>query len=64
MPGRKLLVWISPGWPYLVSGMDRELASKRQKQELFNSIVALSDGLRRARITLYDSKWRPGSQFK
>jgi len=53
-PGRKLLVWISPGWPFLVSGLDRELASQRQKQQFFTSIVALSDGLRRARITLFD----------
>jgi VWFA-related protein len=54
MPGRKLVVWISPGWPFLTSGLDQELASKRQKQELFNSIVALSDGLRGARIALYN----------
>jgi VWFA-related protein len=53
-PGRKLLVWISPGWPFLASGLDQELASNRQKQGLFNTIVALSDGLRRARIALYN----------
>jgi VWFA-related protein len=53
-PGRKLVVWISPGWPFLASGMDQELATKRQKEGLFNSIVALSDGLRRARITLFN----------
>ena len=47
-PGRKLLVWISPGWPFLVGFPERE------RQELFNSIVAVSDGLRRARITLYN----------
>jgi VWFA-related protein len=51
-PGRKLVVWISPGWP-LLSGPDLELSPK-QKQGLFKSVVALSDGLRRARITLYD----------
>jgi VWFA-related protein len=50
-PGRKLVIWIGPGWPFL-SGPNIELSSKNQ-QELFNSIVALSDGLRRARITLY-----------
>lgn len=53
MPGRKLVVWISPGWPFLTSGMDQVLASERQKQWFFTSILALSDGLRRARITLY-----------
>jgi VWFA-related protein len=51
-PGRKLVVWISPGWP-LLSGPGVELSSKDQ-QWLFNSIVLLSDGLRRARITLYN----------
>jgi VWFA-related protein len=54
IPGRKLIVWISPGWPFLSGpGMELDLTSK-QKQELFNSIVTFSDALRRARITLYD----------
>ena len=53
IPGRKLMVWISPGWPFLSGpGMDLDLTSK-QRQELFNSIVIFSDALRRARITLY-----------
>jgi VWFA-related protein len=50
-PGRKLVVWISPGWP-LLSGPNIEMDSKGQ-QQLFDSVVALSDGLRKARITLY-----------
>jgi VWFA-related protein len=50
-PGRKLVVWISPGWP-LLSGPGMELTSKHQ-QGVFNDIVALSDRLRQARITLY-----------
>jgi VWFA-related protein len=50
-PGRKLVIWISPGWP-LLSGPGIQLTAK-YKQELFNDIVALEDGLRRARITLY-----------
>jgi VWFA-related protein len=50
-PGRKLVVWISPGWP-LLSGPNIELSSKDQ-QGLFNDIVSLSDSLRNARITLY-----------
>jgi VWFA-related protein len=52
-PGLKLAIWISPGWPFLTSGLDQEMASKRQRQELFDSIVAVSDALRQARITLY-----------
>jgi VWFA-related protein len=50
-PGRKLLIWVSPGWP-LLSGPREELDSKEQ-DKLFNRIVALSDNLREARITLY-----------
>ena len=50
-PGRKLLVWISPGWP-LLSGPNIEL-STRQEQQIFRSIVNYSTSLRDARITLY-----------
>ena len=50
-PGRKLLVWISPGWP-LLTGPNIQLSSKDQ-QSIFNSVVALSNALRQARITLY-----------
>ncbi len=50
-PGRKLVIWISPGWP-LLSGPRIDLSSKEQ-QGLFNLIVALSDALRQARITVY-----------
>ncbi len=51
-PGRKLVIWISPGWT-LLSTPRVELTSENQ-QELFRTIVGLSDGLRRARITLYN----------
>jgi VWFA-related protein len=50
-PGRKLVIWISPGWP-LLSGPRTELTSK-QREELFGTIVTVSDELRQARITLY-----------
>jgi VWFA-related protein len=50
-PGRKLVIWISPGWPFL-SGPRQELTEKDQ-QRLFANIVGLSDRLRQARITLY-----------
>jgi VWFA-related protein len=50
-PGRKLMFWISPGWPYL-SGPNILLDSKQQ-QQIFDNIVALSTGLLRARVTLY-----------
>jgi len=50
-PGRKLVIWFSPGWPML-SGPNLQLSEKDERQ-LFNSIVAASTGLRQARITLY-----------
>jgi VWFA-related protein len=50
-PGRKLVVWISPGWPIL-SGPEVDLTSEAQ-QWIFDAIVAVSDRLRRARITLF-----------
>jgi VWFA-related protein len=52
LPGRKLIVWESPGWP-LLSGPRIELSSKQQDQ-LFASIVELSTQLRESRITLYN----------
>jgi VWFA-related protein len=51
-PGRKLMLWISPGWP-LLSGPRVELTSKEEKQ-IFNSIVATSTELREANVTLYN----------
>jgi VWFA-related protein len=50
-PGRKLMIWFSPGWP-LLSGPNIQLSNKGER-EIFNSIVAASTGLRQARITLY-----------
>ena len=50
-PGRKLVIWFSPGWPML-SGPNLQLSEKDERQ-LFNSIVEASTKLRQARITLY-----------
>lgn len=50
-PGRKLLIWLSSGWPSF-SGPEVELSAKEQVT-LFRSLVALSTELREARITLY-----------
>lgn len=38
-PGRKLLIWISPGWP-LFTGSSGSLSSKQQ-QQIFEDIVSL-----------------------
>jgi VWFA-related protein len=50
-PGRKLVIWISPGWP-LLTGPQIQLSDKDQ-QRIFNNVVGLSDSLRQARITLF-----------
>jgi VWFA-related protein len=49
-PGRKLVVWISPGWPIL-TGPGIQL-SPRDRQGIFQNIVVLSDGLRKADMTI------------
>jgi len=51
-PGRKFVLWVSPGWPFL-SGPRVQLHGK-QEQRLFGTIVEASTELRQARITLYN----------
>ncbi len=50
-PGHKLVIWVSPGWPYLTS--PRINYTNREQQSLFHSIADLSAALREAHITLY-----------
>ena len=50
-PGRKLVIWISPGWP-LLSGPAVNLSSKDQ-QNIFNSVVEISTQLRHSRMAVY-----------
>jgi VWFA-related protein len=50
-PGRKILIWVSPGWA-LLSGPRMELDAK-QEQQIFANVVRLSTQLRKANITLY-----------
>ncbi|ADW70068.1 VWA domain-containing protein [Granulicella tundricola] len=52
VPGRKLVLWISPGWP-LLSGPAVDLSSK-QRTALFRSVVQTSTELRQAGVTLYN----------
>jgi len=47
LPGRKQLIWISPGWPLL---RPRLVDTDSELQALFDEIVALSTNLRLARI--------------
>ena len=51
VPGRKIVVWISPGWP-LLSGPNVQTSGKEVKA-LFASIVSASTAMRNARMTLY-----------
>jgi VWFA-related protein len=50
-PGRKIILWVSPGWP-LLSGPRIDLSWK-QRQRIYAEIVNLSTALRQARVTLY-----------
>ncbi len=52
-PGRKLILWISPGWPLLSTpGMEQQLGAKQQ-QQIFDNVERLSTVLRQGHITLY-----------
>ncbi len=50
-PGRKLLIWISPGW-HIFSAPSWD-GGPRAEKILFNYVVSLSTALRAARMTLY-----------
>lgn len=50
-PGKKLLIWFSPGWPILTG--PRIDLTKKNEEWLFNTIVALSHAMREARVALY-----------
>lgn len=50
-PGRKIMLWVSPGWP-LLSGPNTTLDSKQQ-QEIFGNVVNVSNQLRQGRVTMY-----------
>jgi VWFA-related protein len=50
-PGRKLVIWVGPGWPLL----SRSTAgtSERDRRRYFEWLVDLTTSLRKAHITLY-----------
>jgi VWFA-related protein len=51
-PGKKLIVWVSPGWPLLARAQNN--ISGRDQQELFSAVVRFSTVMRLAHITLYN----------
>ncbi len=50
-PGRKLLIWVGPGWPILDRPSDGY--SDKEQRRNFDNIVELSTALRQGRITAY-----------
>jgi VWFA-related protein len=50
-PGRKLLIWVGPGWPMLNS--NRFSFSDKDQRRYFEAIVELSTKLREARMAVY-----------
>jgi VWFA-related protein len=50
-PGRKVILWVSPGWA-LLAGPQNVLTPGQQQQTL-DTAIRLSTSLRQARITLY-----------
>ena len=59
MPGRKLLIWVSPGWPML-NRPDVGYSGKDQKR-WFDAIVELSTRLREAQMVVYSVAPEAGS---
>lgn len=50
-PGRKLVLWVSPGWP-LLSGPEVDLSSN-EEEDVYRNAIVFSRELRKADITLY-----------
>lgn len=51
-PGRKVLIWVGPGWPLLTERVFIE--STESRQNYFRQLVNLTRRLREGRITIYN----------
>jgi VWFA-related protein len=51
-PGRKVLIWVGPGWPLLTERFF--IQSDPSRQNYFHQLVMLTKQLREARITVYN----------
>src|SRR5579863_6821539 len=49
--GRKLLIWLSPGWRLQTSG--NWVASQKDREMLYNKVAELSTAMRMARVAVY-----------
>jgi VWFA-related protein len=52
VPGRKVVIWVSPGWP-LLSGAGIELDTKQQ-QQIFSNVVTFSKQFQAANLIFYN----------
>jgi VWFA-related protein len=52
-PGRKMILWVSPGWALFSGPGVEEQMDDRQRMEIYDNVVGLSTALRLGRITLY-----------
>jgi VWFA-related protein len=52
-PGRKLLIWIGPGWPMLNHQNYVYGFSEKDRQRYFDAVVELSTRIREARMAIY-----------
>jgi VWFA-related protein len=52
IPGRKIVLWISPGWP-IISG-PRVYLDGHQENQIFNNIINASTQFRQMNLTLYN----------
>jgi VWFA-related protein len=52
-PGRKIILWVSPGWPLLADPQDEEFLDLKGRQQIFSKVVRLARMLRLGQITLY-----------
>ncbi len=52
LPGRKIVLWISPGWP-LLSGPRMDL-DENEERHIFGDVVTMSTQLRLANITIFN----------
>ncbi len=50
-PGRKLVLFVSPGWPLLIAAGDQ--SDMKQRAWVFNNVVQFTNSLREANIALY-----------
>jgi VWFA-related protein len=52
-PGRKIILWVSPGWPILSGPGVQESLGEKQRRQIFAQIQELSTLVHQGQITLY-----------